>query len=60
MINRLGLFIVLVIFVLIQTGCAEQSTRMSLNSSNPRVIWEVKPPGRFREHNRRADVYSGI
>ena len=43
MINRLGLFIVLVIFVLIQTGCAEQSTRMSLNSSNPRVIWEVKP-----------------
>ena len=39
MINRLGLFIVLVIFVLIQTGCAEQSTR---------------------EHNRRADFYSGI
>ena len=48
MINRLGLFIVLVIFVLIQTGCAEQSTRMSLNSSNPRVIWEVKP---------QADLY---
>lgn len=43
MMNKLGLIIVSVIFALIQTGCAEQSTWMSLNSSNPRIIWEVKP-----------------
>ena len=60
MMNKLGLIIVSVILALIQTGCAEQSTWMSLNSSNPRIIWEVKTPGRFREHNRRADFYSGI
>lgn len=60
MMNKLGLIIVSVILALIQTGCAEQSTWMSLNSSNPRIIWEVKPHKRFREHNRRADFYSGI
>ena len=43
MMNKLGLIIVSVILALIQTGCAEQSTWMSLNSSNPRIIWEVKP-----------------
>ena len=43
MMNKLGLIIVSVIFALIQAGCAEQSTWMSLNSSNPRIIWEVKP-----------------
>lgn len=43
MMNKLGLIIVSVILALIQTGCTEQSTWMSLNSSNPRIIWEVKP-----------------
>ena len=43
MMNKLGLIIVSVILALIQTGCAEQTTWMSLNSSNPRIIWEVKP-----------------
>ena len=43
MMNKLGLIIVSVILALIQTGCAEQSTWMSLNSSNSRIIWEVKP-----------------
>lgn len=43
MMNKLGLIIVSVILALIQTGCAEQSTWMSSNSSNPRIIWEVKP-----------------
>ena len=43
MMNKLGFIIVSVILALIQTGCAEQSTWMSLNSSNPRIIWEVKP-----------------
>ena len=43
MMNKLGLIIISVICALIQTGCAEQSTWMSLNSSNPRIIWEVKP-----------------
>ena len=61
MMNKLGLIIVSVILALIQTVCAEQSTWMSLNSANPRIIWEVKPQAdRFREHNRRADFYSGI
>ena len=43
MMNKLGLFIVSAVFALIQTGCAEQSTKMSLNSSNPQILWEVKP-----------------
>lgn len=43
MMNKLGLFIVSAVFAFIQTGCAEQSTKMSLNSSNPQIVWEVKP-----------------
>ena len=43
MMNKLGLFIVSAVFALIQTGCVEQSTKMSLNSSNPQILWEVKP-----------------
>ena len=60
MMNKLGLIIVSVILALIQTGCTEQSTWMSLNSSNSSDYLGSETPGRFREHNRRADFYSGI
>lgn len=42
--NKLSLFFVTVFFVLVQTGCAEKdTTTLSLNSSNPQIVWEVKP-----------------
>lgn len=43
MMNKLCPFILLAISALIQTGCIEQSTIMSLNTSNPQIVWEVKP-----------------
>ena len=43
MINKIIYYIVSIVFVLVQTGCTEQVTKMSLNSSEPRIVWEVKP-----------------
>lgn len=41
--NRIIYYIVSVVLVLVQTACTEQVTKMSLNSSDPRIVWEVKP-----------------
>ena len=41
--NRIIYYIVSVLRVLVQTACTEQVTKMSLNSSDPRIVWEVKP-----------------
>ena len=41
--NKIIYYIVSIVFVLVQTGCTEQVTKMSLNSSEPRIVWEVKP-----------------
>ena len=41
--NRIIYYIVSVVLVLLQTGCTEQVTKMSLNSSDPQIVWEVKP-----------------
>ena len=43
MMNKIIYYIVSIVFVLVQTGCTEQVTKMSLNSSEPRIVWEVKP-----------------
>ena len=45
MINKLGLFLLSGMAVLLQTGCTGgwQEMVMSLNSSNPQLAWEVKP-----------------
>ena len=43
MMNKIIYYIVSIVFVLVQTGCTEQVTKMSLNSSEPRMVWEVKP-----------------
>lgn len=45
MINKLGLFLLSGMAVLLQTGCTggRQEMVMSLNSSNPQLVWEVKP-----------------
>ena len=41
--NRIIYYIVSVVLVLVETACTEQVTKMSLNSSDPRIVWEVKP-----------------
>lgn len=43
MINKLVFYIASAVLVLIQAGCAEQPTKMSLNSSDSGIVWQVKP-----------------
>ena len=43
MVNKLVFYIVSAMLIVFHAGCKEQTTKMSLNSSDSQIIWEVKP-----------------
>ena len=43
MINKFRLLFLLGVVAFIHSGCVQQTSIMSLNSSNPQIVWEVKP-----------------
>ena len=43
MINKFRLLFLLGVVVFTHSGCVKQTSTMSLNSSNPQIVWQVKP-----------------
>ena len=43
MINKSRLLLLLGVVVFTHSGCVKQTSTMSLNSSNPQIVWQVKP-----------------
>ena len=43
MVNKLVFYIVSAMLIVFHAGCKEQTTKMSLNSSDSQIILEVKP-----------------
>lgn len=43
MINKLFFYIASAMLILTQAGCTEQAAKMSLNSSDSQIVWQVKP-----------------